>query len=279
MFEVKTTDQTGVQLLLDWAAAEGWNPGLDDAGAFYSADQKGFLLGFYNNQPIAGISVVASGHHFGFLGLYITRPDFRGRGFGLKTWRTGLARLNQRTIGLDGVVAQQTNYARSGFKTVHRSLRYSGKVDVASADASNVRSITQQDVPIIVQFDVAHYGAVREHFLGHWLNGQGGRQGFIAVIDGSVNGYGVIRPCQSGFKVGPLFADTPAIAESLLISMTRLSGQETVAIDVPEPNVAAQQLLERFGLAPIFETARMYRGPAPSLPLDRIFGLTSFELG
>jgi len=29
----------------------------------------------------------------------------------------------------------------------------------------------------------------------------------------------------------------------------------------------------------VFETARMYRGAAPDLPVDRWFGVTSFELG
>jgi hypothetical protein len=32
-------------------------------------------------------------------------------------------------------------------------------------------------------------------------------------------------------------------------------------------------------LAPSFETARMYRGPAPDLPLAQIFGIGTFELG
>jgi hypothetical protein len=29
----------------------------------------------------------------------------------------------------------------------------------------------------------------------------------------------------------------------------------------------------------VFETARMYTGEAPRLPLDGIFGVTTFELG
>jgi phosphoglycolate phosphatase-like HAD superfamily hydrolase len=48
---------------------------------------------------------------------------------------------------------------------------------------------------------------------------------------------------------------------------------------VPEPNAAAVALAERHGLQPVFETARMYRGPAPSEPLTRIYGVTTFELG
>jgi hypothetical protein len=29
----------------------------------------------------------------------------------------------------------------------------------------------------------------------------------------------------------------------------------------------------------VFETARMYRGPEPTLPLDRIYGITTYALG
>jgi hypothetical protein len=52
-----------------------------------------------------------------------------------------------------------------------------------------------------------------------------------------------------------------------------------VYLDPPEPNAAALRLVGELGLRPVFETARMYRGPAPPLALDAIFGITSFELG
>jgi len=32
-------------------------------------------------------------------------------------------------------------------------------------------------------------------------------------------------------------------------------------------------------MKPVFETARMYTGAAPDLPLPKLFGVTSFELG
>ena len=44
-------------------------------------------------------------------------------------------------------------------------------------------------------------------------------------------------------------------------------------------NHRAIALAKRWGLTPVFETARMYRGPPPELPLDRIFGIATFELG
>src|SRR5690606_33641464 len=115
MIEIRTASAAEVALLIDWAAAEGWNPGLDDARLFRLADPEGFLVAVLDGRPVAGISVVASGDAFGFLGLYICRPEHRGRGHGYGVWQAGIARLGDRTIGLDGVVAQQANYARSGF--------------------------------------------------------------------------------------------------------------------------------------------------------------------
>ena len=52
-----------------------------------------------------------------------------------------------------------------------------------------------------------------------------------------------------------------------------------VFLDCPAPNCSATDLASRYGLALVSETARMYRGPAPDLPLSRIYGMTTFELG
>lgn len=88
--------------VLDQAADEGWNPGLEDAVAFHAADPGGFLLGQVDGEPVGCISAVCYGPGFGFLGFYIVRPAFRGRGHGLALWRAAMARLGARTVGLDG---------------------------------------------------------------------------------------------------------------------------------------------------------------------------------
>src|SRR5687767_13477747 len=100
-----------VETLVDWAAGEGWNPGRNDAAAFHAADPDGFLGGFVGGEMVSGISAVAYGADFGFIGLYICRPDMRGKGYGRAVWDAGMARLEGRTVGLDGVPAQQANYA------------------------------------------------------------------------------------------------------------------------------------------------------------------------
>lgn len=266
---------------VEWAAAEGWNPGLDDLAAFHGTDPYGFFMGWIGSKPVSSISVVRYGATFGFLGFYIVHADHRGTGAGLATWNHGMAYLQGRTVGLDGVVAQQANYRKSGFVLAGRNVRHSGVPPLSNRPATKVRSATPDDLPALLAYDRAFFAGPREGFTQAWaLPGAGvQRQAMLAIEDGALSGYGVIRRCRSGHKIGPLFADDAATAEALFTALcSSVPGQE-VSLDTPEDNRAAVALAERAGLKPVFETARMYRGPAPFLAIARTYGITTFELG
>src|SRR5260370_3597469 len=111
--QIRPMTRAEMDRALDWAAEEGWNPGLDDAGCFRQADEGGFIAGFIDGQMVASVSVVAYDHAFAFLGFYIVAPAFRGRGFGLPLCRAAMARPGDPLIGLAGVAAQPANYPRS----------------------------------------------------------------------------------------------------------------------------------------------------------------------
>ena len=130
----------------------------------------------------------------------------------------------------------------------------------------------------LLAFDRPLFGAPRAGFLAAWL-AMPDVFGFCAVSDGTLRGYAVARPCIDGWKIAPLFADDAGTAESLFLGLcARLPGGPVI-LDVPEPNREAVALAERHGLAPVFETARMYVGEPLRLDLGRIHGITSFELG
>ena len=80
--------------------------------------------------------------------------------------------------------------------------------------------------------------------------------------------------------MGPLFADTPDIARSLLAAMlSTTTDGAAFYLDVPEPNELGVDLAESLGMTVVFETARMYTGSTPDLPVHKVFGVTTFELG
>lgn len=263
---------------VDWAAAEGWNPGFKDAECFHAADPAGFLMGFVGDEPVAAISVVRYAKTFGFLGLYIVHPEWRGRRFGYRLWLAGMEHLKDRVVGLDGVVAQQANYARSGFVLAHRNVRFGGTPQVEEPADLRLQPVGPDLVTAILAYDRPFFPAARETFLRCWLKPDQ-REAIAFVEDGVVRGYGVLRACRSGFKIGPLFANGGNEADLLFRALAAKASGAPLFLDLPEPNESAIRLGERHGLSPVFETARMYRGPRPDLPLSRTYGITSFELG
>ena len=268
-----------VDLAVDWAAAEGWNPGLHDANCFYATDPNGFLIGLLGDEPVATISVVKYGTSFAFVGFYIVAAAHRGLGYGIKLWNSGLARLHGRVVGLDGVVGQQENYQKSGFVLAHRNIRYEG-VSVGSERATAaIVPLTRLPLDELSAYDQQLFPDARVQFLKCWINQpQGAALGFVQ--GGSLSGYGVLRPCRSGFKVGPLFADGPDIAEELFRALQEgIPNGAPIFLDAPAVNHFALDLARRHNMTAVFETARMYAGAKPDLPLHRIFGVTSFELG
>lgn len=279
---IRVLDPAEVAVAIEWAAEEGWNPGIGDAIPFRRVDPKGFLGLFVDGAMAACISAVSYDPGFGFVGFYICRSDLRGRGHGKALWDAALARLKTRTVGLDGVVAQQANYAAGGFVLAHRNIRYSGRVtgtDKAPASLVPIGDDAPEAlIDLIVAYDRPLFPGQRDEFIRQWIDG-GGRRSFAFIENRQMRGYGTIRSCRRGFKVAPLFADDDAVATALLGALLGPLADEEVILDVPQPNVTACLLAEHLGLAPTFETARMYKGPVPALPLERIYGLTSFELG
>ncbi len=278
-YAIRTMTRQEIDLAVEWAAAEGWNPGLEDAECFWRAEPEGFLVGLVHGEPVACISIVRYGSSFGFLGFYIVKPEYRGRGLGLEIWNAGLQRLEGRVVGLDGVVAQQHNYRKSGFSLAWRNIRYMGVARSSRDKIDDTVPLSSIPFDELTAYDHPFFPDDRRAFLECWASRQGSRA-FGIRQNGALAGYGLVRPCRSGFKIGPLFADKPELAETLYHALeSSVPKGSLIFLDIPEVNPAALELVRRHNMSVVFETARMYKGAAPQLPVERIFGITSFELG
>lgn len=265
------------QELLSWAREEGWNPGLVDAECFYAADREGFMGCFVDGRLAAGISAVRYGEDFGFIGLYICHPDFRGQGLGRRVWDRAMEHLEGRTIGLDGVPAQQHNYAKMGFEPHYRTWRWTGRLQAPQAKTTQIVSLDDANMALIRQFDQRAFGHDRQAFLKKWLHSP---HTTLAFAEGrEITGYGTLRKCHDGFKIGPLFAENDEVAAALIVALSRNAGGDSIIIDVPELKVALCQRLEAMGFTRNFVTARMYRGAPPRLEERLVYGVTTLELG
>lgn len=285
-YEIRTMARSEIDFAIELAAAEGWNPGLYDAECFYAADPNGFLVGLLEGEPVSSISAVRYGQTYGFLGFYVVKPQYRKRGLGARIWAAGMAYLQGRDVGLDGVIAQVDNYKKSGFVEAHSNLRYQGQADGAQGHPGDPRVVPLAEIGFedLLAYDKRMFLTARPEFLRAWIN-QPESTALGIVTGGQLSGYTVLRKCRVGYKIGPLFADDEILAGALYQATSNAVPHGTpIFLDVPEKreNPDAAALAERHGMQKVFETARMYRmanSPRMNVPLRNWFGVTTFELG
>jgi hypothetical protein len=278
-FEIATASADDVRRIMDWAKDEGWNPAITDWVAFHAVDPGAFLIGRLDGEPVVSISVTRYGAGLGFLGCYIARPVVRGKGYGIRIWNAGMKRLEGRNVGLDGVPAQQANYKKSGYRLSWNNARHEGVLSATPSVPAGVAFVDARSIPFdkLAAYDRRFFPEPRDSFLAPWITAPE-RTALVALKDGEIAGFGVIRAAVTGARIGPLYAASPKIAAALIGKLAAaMPGQ--VAVDVPYFNEPAKRLAEQLGLKPAFETARMYTGPDPAFDRAGLFGVTSFELG
>lgn len=277
-YAIRRMQADELQIAIDWASQEGWNPGLHDAQTFFQADPNGFFIGEIDNQPVSVGSAVAYDDQFAFCGLYIVHPDFRGQGYGIALTRARLDYVGKRNAGIDGVVENIPIYERIGYRLAYHNRRYQGRAITDPADDPAIVPLSQIPFEAAENYDRHCFPAPRRHFLKAWIN-QADAKALGFIDHGELQGYAVRRKCVAGHKIGPLFADNFAVAERLFQALQQDIDGETVLLDIMEINPAAQRLVDRYRMQEVFTTGRMYLKGRPALADHKIFGITTFELG
>ena len=271
-----------LDLAVEWAARQGWNPGREDAEIFWETDPEGFVCVERDGEVIGTGSIVSYGN-FGFMGFFIVREDLRGQGIGAPFWHWRKQRLQERlepgsAIGMDGVFEMQPFYAKGGFEFTHRNIRMAGVGAEKPIESVELCPLSEVPYEAVAELDRRCFGFERDRFLQRWIAPSFGLA--LGAREGEeLRGFGVIRQCREGHKIGPLFAEDEETAEALFAGLSGQVPGEPLFLDTPECNAAAIALARRNGMEEVFGCARMIAGPIPPLPWNEIYGVTSFELG
>lgn len=266
-------------LLFEWCSKEGWNPGLGEGPAYFALDADGLWIAESEGKPIASVFGVRTGEALGHVGAYLVIPTHRGKGLGLPLFEKALARISDRTVALEGVLAQQDNYRKQGFQTIAPSFRlryeHESKPVEPTCDLLPIAQIPMSDV---AQLDHDVFGANRPAFWTEWFRLPESR-GLAAVDRSRLVGFGHVRRTHSGWRVGPLVADSVATASELLAALCEQVRTTSVELDVCTANSQFEGFARHLALKPVFETARMYRGTVPDLNWSMHFAMSAMEIG
>ncbi len=271
-----------LKTLIKWAEEEGWNPGINDAEIFWNTDPEGYYGFYHNGDLIAGGSIVSYSGEFGFMGFFIVKQEYRSYGIGRKLWYqrrdTLISRLNEGvTIGMDGVVDMQPFYNKGGFKIEFRDERHEKIGETFEVD-KNISPIEEADFDSVLAYDKKCFGFARPRFLIPWLK-QPSVKTFKYKAGRELKGFAVIRKAMKGYKICPLFADNAEIAEEIYKACLNSVVGELLYLDIPVINKDAVALIKKYKTTYVFECARMYYGKPPEIDINKVFGITTFELG
>lgn len=293
---IRNMSLNDLKLMFTWAKAEGWNPGKYDDIPYYSIDPKGFYVLEVNGEAAAVIAAVRYSSEFAFVGFYIVNPQFRGNGYGLQLWNYALTQLGTiSNIGLYAVAAQVKNYQKSGFESAFFNWRwqgYSSKKIKNYKHAPELREARDEDAEKIAELDAAFFPARRTNFIKRMLGlkkalefkSEKDKCSAILACNNTdkIIGFGVIRPCVNGYRIGPLYAFDYKTAKHISYELMRhIDEHSQVMMDSPSANAETEKLAQKLGFThlPEADTVAMFTKEATQITQQGNFAIASLDLG
>lgn len=262
--------------LTELAASEGWNPGLHDGRALFCADPSGVLVARLGDERVGCISSVRWSDEYGFVGVHLVREKYRGKGYGLRLWSEAMSRMGRRNVGVVVTEGMIPVLERSGFRPYSHITRY--RCEGGGERSRTVLDIEDIHFEAVAAYDTQCFPVSRPRFLECWLNMPLSKAVGV-VLDDELVGYGVMRPCWDGFKIGPLYADDVAIADLLYRALASSQSGTSIYIDINEENEHARDLSRKYGMEPVHRAVRMYNRRQPQLKRGKIYSVTAIEFG
>ena len=263
---------------MEVAYKEGWNPGLYDGAAFFQADPDGFFLAEQNGGMAGAISAVRCGEDLVVIGNHFVLPPFRGKGIGKALWEHALLQAGEKTAVCNGLTEGRAFYESYGFQGAYNVIRYGGVMFAEARHSRDVYPACDIDFRRLAQADAVFFGAARERVLKAWLETPV-MESVCLLKDGDMRGWGSLRRCRKGWRLGPVFARDYACAEEMIRHLAMKTCDEWVYIDIPETNVQAIRLAFAIGMAPLSARLKLFWGERIQEPIEQIFGFTSLDIG
>ena len=245
---IRVMRQEDLAFAAECTAAEGWlSENLTTLEGFYLRDPTGCLLAEREGQPV-GMCVATFYGKSGFIGELIVRPEARGYGIGAALVNHGVRWLKKRgseTVYLDGVLKAVDLYERNGFRKICRSWRFSNQL--TGEQSSQVRRMTERDLPEVFALDRASFGAERSFFLRRRL------ELFpelcqVMVAGGRLIGYIQGRRSEGWASAGPWVATEEATEPELLLkAFANEVGDVSISTGILDVNHRAVELVRSLG--------------------------------
>jgi GNAT superfamily N-acetyltransferase len=255
--------------LADWERLLAWG----GRGCF-GIEQDGALVATATSTPY--------GRDRAWIGMVITHPDQRGRGFGRRVTQAVVDHLVGRGVAhilLDASAMGRPLYEKMGFRALYSVEVWAGRA--SSYLGPRARHLRRDDLPAVVALDAEIFGVPRERLIRR-LAQDYPETAWVDDFGGRIDGFLLAHPLGDGqVHLGPWMHRSPWGAEKLLhTALSVLIGQQ-VRLMIPDRNSQATVFTHRCNLSYQRHCTRMIYGqadPPTEVPSEQ-YAILSFATG
>ena len=253
-------------------SAAGWNQTEQDWLRFLELQPDGCFGIEVDGTLTATAGAIAYGTALGWIGMVLTLPEFRGRGYAARLMVACIDFLESRGVEwmkLDATEEGRPIYERLGFQFEEAIERWWHPPLAAG-------KIVLDPFWLDSELDKEAFGADRRALLARLAEGD--------AVTVSGTGFAMARPGSQAHYFGPCIARTAKSARIMLAWALGEAGSKPMYWDILPDNTEAVRMAGDFGFERMRQLARMSRrgaGQAPAVPAKNalVYAIAGFEYG
>ena len=255
---------------VELSAQAGWNQTGEDWRMLLDLAPEGCLAMEVDGELAATTTLLSYGRRLAWIGMVLTKLQYRGRGMARRLLTQALAQADQvgiETVKLDATDQGTALYEKLGFRSEQTVERWSRP---GSVDAPGFRSNAHPSEEWRGA-DFQAFGADRSQLLEMLARRN---PPFSAV-----RSYLFTRPGRQTAYLGPCVCDTPETARTLIERALETAASSGWSWDLLPQNTSAVAIAQDLAFAPRRRLLRMVRGKDLHGKEDATYAIAGFELG
>jgi GNAT superfamily N-acetyltransferase len=255
---------------MELSRAAGWNQTIADWEMLLRLDPQGCFAIELDDRIVATTTLLCYGEKLAWIGMVLTRPEYRRMGFAKRLMQTALdraAELRIDCVKLDATPEGQPLYEKLGFKTEQVIERWF----CDQPQKNEHGKLALPHIPPSPEIDRAAFGADRTHVLAELETRN--------ISATTADAYCLSRNGTNFRYLGPCVATEPQAARVVIEQTLRASTASGWYWDLLSSNKMAVELAGKLGFVPKRRLERMSLGKRLDKNDQMVYAIAGFELG
>lgn len=259
--------------VLQMASEEGWISNLSEFQMFMDLNPFGCFVCVSKSKVIGSIMTFFY-EKSAWIGNFLVSKEYRSKGIGKCLFRQVIDYLELRKreqIFLNSSTQGKKLYEKFGFNEIIKVDRWQGKIE-NNGYLFKKDPKTFPDIIEALKIDIGLWNDYRFELMSYLSNSRNLKLSY------NLEGFIMYGKIGKVVTIGPweLNSKSKKIAEQLFcVCLSEIESSYEIFLDVPEVNIIAKEILEKYGFKKVGSTFFMSRGENPKIKFKNIFSFAT----